>query len=111
MSLYDSSGTRLGMLTDVFQGEQQTFTCMVQDTRPGVTIDWYLDDVFQSTIDPPTGERQGFTNTSGSWTFTPTREHNGQVVMCVASTAESQRPFPFVSVTLRVNGMYNFHNI
>ena len=108
MSLYDSSGIRLDTTADIFQGVQQTFTCEVQGTRPSVTIEWYLGGVRQSALVPQTSDGSGLTNTSATWTFVPTRENDGQMVMCVASTAESEPPFPSVSLTLRVNGEWKW---
>ena len=107
MSLSDSSGVLTpGDRVVVEQGTSHTFTCLVQGTRPSVTIEWFLNDVPRSTVDPtPGGGGDELVNTTGDWSFAPTRDDHRQVLRCVASTAESQDPRPSVTVTLDVNGM------
>ena len=107
MSLSDSSGGLIpGGRVAVEQSTSYTFACLVQGTRPAVTIEWFLNDVLRSTVDPsPGGGGDELVTTTGDWSFTPARGDHRKVLKCVASTAESQDPRPSVTVTLNVNGM------
>ncbi|XP_038066168.1 hemicentin-1-like [Patiria miniata] len=101
MAMYDSSGKKLHAIASV-KPAPVTFTCEVQGTRPGATIEWFLDDQSQRNVSAPSGGGDGIVNTNDTWSFTPNIANLGQEVKCVASTAESQQPFPFVAVTLDV---------
>ena len=106
--LSDSEGVKLpGAAATVNEGIPHAFTCMVLGTRPAATIQWFLDssDVPQSTTIPPVGGSD-LVNTTNNWLIMPERSHHRQKMKCVASTAESVQPYPFVEVTLNVNGMY-----
>ncbi|XP_038062516.1 hemicentin-1-like [Patiria miniata] len=100
--LLDLDGFLLGTSVDVDEGSPETFTCVVQDTRPAATIEWFLNGVLESTVSPAEGQSNGLVNTTGTWTLTPETKHHRQVVMCAACTAEASRPFPFVTVSLNV---------
>ncbi|XP_022104065.1 hemicentin-1-like isoform X2 [Acanthaster planci] len=102
MTMYDSSGARIHTITKVKRITPQTFTCEVQGTRPAATIEWFLDGESQRTASAPSGGGDGLVNTTDTWSFTLGRVNHSQQVKCVASTAESRRPFPFVAVTLDV---------
>ncbi|XP_038064817.1 hemicentin-2-like [Patiria miniata] len=104
MLLYDTDGTRLQDVVEIDQDTPMAIRCEIQGTRPSPMIEWFLNDVSQSTEGPPSGGGDGLVNTTDTWTFTPNRTNHRQEVKCVASTAESQPPLPFVEVTLIVNG-------
>ncbi|XP_038062517.1 uncharacterized protein LOC119733008 [Patiria miniata] len=104
LSLYDSGGNLTGASTGVVEGAPHSFLCSVSQTRPAATIQWFLNDALQRTVDPPSGESDGLVDTTSNWTFVPSRANHGQRVKCVASTAESELPLPFVMVTVDVTG-------
>ncbi|XP_038064959.1 tyrosine-protein kinase Mer-like [Patiria miniata] len=107
MSMYDSNGAFTpGGSVSVDQDASHTFTCQAQ-SRPAATIQWdvgspsYQDSTFGQTT-PGTGD--GLVDTTRTWTFTPRRDNHRQDVRCVANTAESQQPYPYVMVTLNISG-------
>ncbi|XP_022108967.1 hemicentin-1-like [Acanthaster planci] len=103
LSLVDSDGLRLGSVVDVVEGNPKTLTCMVQGTRPAASVQWFLADVLQSVVHPSVDQVEGLFNVTSNWTITPNKVHHQQIVTCSARTAESQEPFPSVSVSLNVS--------
>ena len=101
-------GTSQDGTATVDEGTEHTFTCLVQDTRPAASIKWFLNGEMQytGTVAPPSADTDELYDTTGSWSFTPTRDNHRQEILCQASTAESQAPLPNVTAILNVNGMY-----
>ncbi|XP_038065908.1 nephrin-like [Patiria miniata] len=107
VKLSDSDGEKTqGATVTVDQGSSHTFSCLVQGTRPAATIQWLVDDVMQSNgVGIPTStETNQLFDTTGTWTFTPSRANHKQEVKCAANTAESQPPYSNVAITLDING-------
>ena len=108
MALYASDGTRLNQTKEVDEGVMLQLTCEVLDTRPAVTIQWFLNDVLQRSLPAPvSGGDDGVVSTNDTWSFLPLRvHHHRQEVKCVASTPDSQQPYPYVAVELDVAGIW-----
>ncbi|XP_038065701.1 tyrosine-protein kinase receptor TYRO3-like isoform X1 [Patiria miniata] len=103
MSLSDASGAVSGAVV-LDQGTLHSFLCTVHGSRPGARIEWYLNDVMKRAVNPsPTGTDE-LVNTTDTWSLRPTRAHHRQELKCVASTTESQQPYPSLRVTLMVYG-------
>ncbi|XP_038062499.1 uncharacterized protein LOC119732990 [Patiria miniata] len=104
LTLYDSGGNVTSGRASVMEGAHHSLLCTVRQTRPAATLQWFMNDALQRTVDPPSGESGGLVDTTSSWTFVPNRTNHGQKVKCVAGTAESQLPLPFAMVTVDVTG-------
>ena len=101
-------GTNQDGTATIDEGTEHTFTCLVQGTRPAASIKWFLNGEMQytGTVAPPSVDDNELYDTTGSWSFTPSRDNHRQEILCQASTAESQVPLPNVTAILNVNGMY-----
>ena len=101
-------GTNQDGTATIDEGTEHTFTCLVQGTRPAASIKWFLNGEMQytGTVAPPSVDDNELYDTTGSWSFTPSRDNHRQEILCQASTTESQTPLPNVTAILNVNGMY-----
>ncbi|XP_022108969.1 vascular endothelial growth factor receptor 2-like [Acanthaster planci] len=103
MLLYVASPTGSPVAPSTDDGTPRSIKCEVLDTRPAVTIQWFLNGELKRTTNPPTGGDDVLVSTVDTWLFTPSRANHGHEVKCVANNSESEEPFPSKVLTLLVN--------
>ncbi|XP_022109081.1 cell adhesion molecule 3-like [Acanthaster planci] len=96
----DSSGKPVILRATV----ESVLRCTARGFRPAVNLEWYKNDVHITTgvsEDAPTDNGDGTFDSSGTLTFTPTRQDNEAILEC-RTTGQMVAPAKTVSVTLNV---------
>ncbi|XP_043230348.1 hemicentin-2-like isoform X2 [Amphibalanus amphitrite] len=82
-----------GLESPVDEGSQVTLTCKVTGARPAANITWLrgTDRLLEQTSDSERVQPDSTTETISRYTFTATRDVNGDDIVCVATNAVIER--------------------